>query len=377
MNLIKKIIENMENTSIPISCFVFTYFSVLILRYFGESFSQSYNYLNVSSYLFLWGFIHTVCFYIAVATGLIAIFQIATRDDVEKSLRFVFSGFIIILMTPTLDLIYSPLHGANNMYMHPDMQIDILYAYLTLFGGFSGISLGLRTEIFSAVLGFLLYFRVKNLGWIKSIAYAWLSYSLIFFMAATPLLLKWIVEWAGITYSYNNDLMIYYFLFITVIFFALIYFINYVRNKTRIDFNFLCQLAFYSLLVTIGCVIAVYISSVQFTPAVRRASVGIHAFFVLISFILLSLSNIKADSIVKKTALDTKNLILVGLSVVLMAVINTKLLFMFTLFVLLDYVYFMPPYACKNIKGMAQLIAVARYTLLIAIGYVLMLMSAI
>ena len=140
---LRKWIEDIENSKLPLGYFILTFFSALVIRMFLESFSSPYV-LNLYSLL------HFVVFYSALAIALIIFLHVVTKIKVEKVSRIILLSFLVIISVPILDLIISGGKGYVLAYLLPGVHDNLLLRYLTLGGEFSelGLTYGIKIELF-------------------------------------------------------------------------------------------------------------------------------------------------------------------------------------------------------------------------------------
>lgn len=368
-NIPARTINTFIDTSIPFHLYIFSFFSILILRTIGEGYSQSYNYLNITSTIYYNTLIHTVLFYTSLMLALTCLFQFATRENLQKVARFISAGFIVVLLTPIIDLIVSPTHGANVTYLHPDMHLDTWYSYWTIFGKFSGISFGLRTEIFIAIGSFFLYFRHHQLNLFKSIVFSWIAYSTIFFFAASPILLNKIYIYFNIPYKYNTELMILYFTLLNVIFGYGLYIANCGINKT-LHFSgvrcFVINLCF----LTIGmllCLYQAYTRNQSFSlPTLSPA----HLFFLGVSVLFISYFALSDDNKSSQYTIPHKNLMLAMIAICLTAITNINCLFVVVIYLLVNSQFIFTPLQLNRFPLISKLQFTINTVLLTLLGYV-------
>ncbi|MFB6088627.1 MAG: UbiA family prenyltransferase, partial [Candidatus Aenigmatarchaeota archaeon] len=180
-------------------------------------------------------FVHYYVSYIALAMLLILLFYIATRTDVIKIARVVLPSFIILNLAPLLDLIISQGKGYKMTYMLPGVHDNLILRFFTFFGDFTGqgITPGQRIEIALVLLGSLIYFYIKNSNLIKSLFYTLLTYTLLFILAALPIILNKVL---GLTnMEYMNLLLTQLFL---LIIFVTGIILSYLINRDRIKIFF-------------------------------------------------------------------------------------------------------------------------------------------
>src|SRR5579885_505227 len=247
------IISEFENTEIPAINYVITFFCIILLRHFAESFSQVGNYLNLPYQVFLVDIIHFALCYVTLAMLIIAMFHYAANTPVAMACRVVLPGFILLLLAPLLDLILTRGHGVNMMYFVPGLVPSLVSAYFTIGANYPGISSGMRIELIIAIVGFFAYFRVKNLNIFVSLLYAWMTYTLIFLVAASPYFLQWFIGLFGFNAALSSLLMVHFYMLVLVILGAFLFY-EHDRNLFWSVFQEikLHRLVHYELLILLG-----------------------------------------------------------------------------------------------------------------------------
>jgi|TARA_Y100000310_G_scaffold318132_1_gene371830 4-hydroxybenzoate polyprenyltransferase len=214
INLEKSIVNYLENLKIPFIYFILTFFSLIVLRIFLEEFSDIDS-IGIKLEIFL----HLFLAFTALAILIIFLFYLLTKTNIIKVSKVVLPSFVIILLPPILDLILSKGKGYNMAYMIPDIYNNLILRYFTFFGDFPGIGVtpGIKIEIAIVLLASFIYFYLKNHDSIKSLFYTFLFYTLLFWLAATPFLIKIVLEFIGLSYKYSEQLLSNFFLLLILI----------------------------------------------------------------------------------------------------------------------------------------------------------------
>ncbi len=151
LNLPRKIIAAIESPSLSFLFFVLTFFSILTIRFFQEAFTQaSLNYLNYGSMQLLLNLLHLYLIFSSMLISLSLLGYIATRVNIVYILRALMLAFIVLLLGPLIDYIYSAGTGDNMLYLQSLYSLpshNLLYSFLYFFGKDSSITPGMRIEI--------------------------------------------------------------------------------------------------------------------------------------------------------------------------------------------------------------------------------------
>lgn len=228
INILTRFIQALENPEVPFLNCLLSFLFAIALRIFAESYSQTFNYFNAPIMMLSKNIIHFYLCFIALAMMFICFFRFVTHTTIEKAARVVFTVFILILMTPLLDLMMTKGQGSDIFYLLPNGHVSVLQSYLSYANHFNGMSFGLRSEIILFLLGCFIYFREKGMNLFLSLFYTWFGYSLIFAIGASPYCIKAIVELFGFNYTYSAESMIHFYL---IEMFFLIILLAYMQNK--------------------------------------------------------------------------------------------------------------------------------------------------
>ena len=211
----RKIIAKLETLSLPLSQWLLSFFAIIVVRNYLECFSQTQNYLNMTSTQLLATMWHFSLSYVVLALALLLLVHYATRVPILDSAKVLIPAFAILWLNPLLDLLFSFKTGVTLAYLQPGIaHLNVMKTYFSFFGFFSGASLGLRIEIALGLIGIYGYLRVKALSVIESLIYVWLAYTLIFIWGATPIFIASITALLGFPYHYSAGLLSSTFLLI-------------------------------------------------------------------------------------------------------------------------------------------------------------------
>jgi hypothetical protein len=209
--MIKRIVQQLENPEIPLVSSILTFFAAVFIRHYLEAYSQVTNYLDLPGHILFSDMIHFTLSYVNLAMLLILLFYVATGQPVLKIARVVLPAFLLLFLTPLLDLLLTKGFGHSILYIQPGYQIDIVRAYLTLGGGFKGVSLGIKSEILVVLLMSFLYLREKKVPLFTCLLFTWLIYSVMFLWGSSPFLLNGLFDLLQIPFQFSGYLMIQYY----------------------------------------------------------------------------------------------------------------------------------------------------------------------
>lgn len=175
----KEFIESIENSTAPFYYFILIYFGALLVRNFIELFSTKID--------FGWElFIDYNMFFTALAVTLILAFHLLTGNGIKKSAKVILPAFLIVTISPVIDLVITGGKGVIMEFMIPFANQNLLVQFLTFFGNAPGITLGLRVEIALILLLFFYYFSCKSKNLLKNIFGTFVMYAIIFAYLAIP-----------------------------------------------------------------------------------------------------------------------------------------------------------------------------------------------
>lgn len=211
LRLMKSISLALENEEIPIANIVFSGLFAILIRCFFESFSQqSINYFNLNSGAFAADVLHWTLFYIVTAISLVIIIHYATREKITSIFRVIYSGLIFLILSPLIDLLISAGTGYDMYYLPSDMP-NLFKNFFTYMSAHPGSTPGIKIEYFIMCAMCFFYLRTKGIGRALSLAYVILFYSVVFFLSATPSVLKAMMTLLGFQFVFTNLISINYF----------------------------------------------------------------------------------------------------------------------------------------------------------------------
>ena len=202
----RNVFKFLENPEIPVTNILVTGFFSLILRNFFESFSQhSMNYFNLQPGLFILSILHTLLFYLLIAISFIIVIHYATRERIESISRVIFSGMILLILAPLIDLVLSGGNGYDMLYFQPGSG-DLFKNFIS-YSAFhqSAIGIKINCHIFLCFC----YLRIKGKDIALSLAYVLIPYSLVF-SSATPSILMVALTQSGFAYQMSMAMINYF-----------------------------------------------------------------------------------------------------------------------------------------------------------------------
>ncbi|EKD46295.1 MAG: hypothetical protein ACD_68C00044G0002 [uncultured bacterium] len=188
--MIKKFIAKIEQADFSFSKAIAIIASTLVLRVLLESASaNNYSPYQPASIL------HLSIFFITLLLALIIITRLISKVDIRQVSKFFIFGFPLILSAPIVDLLISGGSGFKMTYMFTDWQ-KLLFNFITFFGKeFNpGITWGMRTQIFLAMLAVAWYIFLKTEKIGKSLAGFFSAYVIAFLAGALPSLFVFITH---------------------------------------------------------------------------------------------------------------------------------------------------------------------------------------
>ena len=144
-------------------------------------------------------------------------------------MKVVLIGSILILLAPIIDFIITFGKGANIGYFEPQEKINLFMAYLT-YGNFTGSTIGIKVEVAIAMIGIYFYTYAKTRDVLSGLIASWTFYTALFICAASPFIIKLIMEGYGLYYYYSGIHLLRYFL---VVNFILAIWLTYLADKKR------------------------------------------------------------------------------------------------------------------------------------------------
>lgn len=171
--LLGKLLKSIENTNISFISWVISLFAIITIRNLFENLSSNKargDFLTPPTAIF----IHFPLFYITTLLLLILIFYWlldTTKRDIVKITKVFFVGFILIWLTPIIDLILTLGRGQKIMYMTFDPK-NPFTTFLFLQTMPEGITNGIRLELILIFVFIAIYFFWKS----KNILYTFINF---------------------------------------------------------------------------------------------------------------------------------------------------------------------------------------------------------
>lgn len=391
-NVVARVVNTLENENLPFINYLLLFFFSIIIRDFLESYSQTYNYFNLTSENFISDFIHYSLCFSTIALLLILIFYLATHCSINKIARVVLPCFILLLIAPSVDLLLTKGKGSLIYYITPDAHINMLYTYLTMGGGFGGVTSGIQFELIIALIGCFTYFRIKNLSIVASFFYSVLCYTAIFLVALSPIFINAILSLCHFNYEYSAILMIHYFL-ILVFFLGILVF--YIADKklfiALIQDLRLLRILHYELMLLLGVSLALTRDMLSISSQLfYKDDLVINIFLCMISIFFAGIFSIITNNIADfnidkisnknrpliKGIVDPKiyeriAYICLVLSLLYAAVVEGKAFFLISVTIASYYMYSMPPFRFKRVTVISKLAISLNSIALIILGFIL------
>lgn len=387
LNKIKKIIIYLESSKIPFIYFILTFFFAITLRIFLEVFSDhtliSFN--TYSHFYLSWLYIG-LCF--------IILFYYATKEKIKKVERFILPSFLVLILTPIFDLIFSLGKGYNIGYLKPGIHENLLLRFITFGGSFNGtgITPGIKIEVILILAGSFIYFLIKKQSILRSLLFSFFTYSLIFIFGIMPFIIKGFLALLKIEYYYSAILMRNFYLLLILILGIWLFYLHNKRHFIELlkDSRIL-RLLHFELMFILGMLLAnnLYPNQFQLTQNTLFSlifiiiSIGFASFF---SIITNNLTDYEIDKISNKERPLVSNKIkqkdykqlawfFLALSIVYASTVNFKTLFLILLCIGNYFLYSMPPLRLKRIPFFSKLIISTNSLILLMVGYNLIVKS--
>jgi 4-hydroxybenzoate polyprenyltransferase len=379
--LVERVVSSLENPGIPFGYVILTFFFSITLRNFLEIFSDRAQ----TSFVM---FSHFYLSYICLALALILLFHIATGEKIVKISRVILPSFFVLILAPILDMVLSGGAGYDISYLIPEQHPDILLRFLTFFGAlnYAGITPGMKIEIFIAIVASFAYFLIKTGRAIKSLAFAFLTYSLIFAYCAMPFALKGFMNFFGITqvvYS-NASMMNFYFLLILVLGAIICYAISKQRFISVLKDSRPTRLLHFELMFVLGLVLSNTDLSqllVEQDSLLHLMLIPISILFVwLFSVIINNIEDFEIDKVSNKRrplvagvfssdAYKKTAYLLLSIALVLSWSVDFLIMFLILVFAGNYYLYSAPPLRLKRVTFFSKIVVSLNSLLLVMLGY--------
>ena len=186
--MVGRFIRTMEEVPLTLGGWFAAFLGILMVRYLLENFSNAPTFGFVTSDAST--IIHYYFFYLAVLLSLMLILRIFIKDSVRIA-KFLIFGLIVTWSAPILDIVYSSGAGFKMAYIFQDAP-GLLRSLFAFFGTpfTSGITPGIKTEMFLVMAGFFVYIYYSTKSLVKSALAAILGYAAMFFWESLPSVIK-------------------------------------------------------------------------------------------------------------------------------------------------------------------------------------------
>lgn len=364
--MFKQMIKTLEDSNEPLSNSFLTFFSAIFLRNLLEAYSQTYNHLNLSSTSLAGELLHYTLSYMMMAMWIVLLFYSATKTSIKKIARLVLPGFLLLLVTPIVDLLLSGGDGIDISYLLPNNK-NLWHAYLTYAGGRNGISVGIKVEVMILLIASYFYFRIKKLSILKSTFFVWLLYSLIFCCALLPILIKLCKERLGFDTTITGVSLIHAYLLILPAQAALVYyltdkvsFLQYWRNINQ------SNVLFFAGMLIAGLILA--LNGTSYTVTMRRYLTNDTVINTLLAILAIFFAQCFISLLRQKQAKLFSYLFL-ALSLFYASMITARAFLIIGAFLALFYLLIAPPMALNRVLGMKTLVWFFSAFILLVLGY--------
>lgn len=184
-NFVEKVLEKIEKTEVSIESWLISLFSIVFLRTFLEQFSNKV--LHKFPLVDFPTLFHYFSFYLSAVLVCILILTLISGLNFKKSAILSLFFSLIITTPPIFDLFASFGQGFNMAYIFSNAK-DLFLSFLTFFykGDNSGITFGIRLELFVLFISMFLFNFVYTKKIWKAILSSVLVYASIFILLSIP-----------------------------------------------------------------------------------------------------------------------------------------------------------------------------------------------
>lgn len=349
----------LEDKSIPFINYLYLFLGIMLLKVFLSAFSQEINQFDLPSLMMKESTLHMLTAYSALIM-LIALFVYYSTDvSIGAIFRVFIPMMLILLFAPVWDLFFAGDEGVALLYMQPGQHLNILKTWLTFFGGFHGISTGVRIEIAMFLAMSFLYFRYKSCGMLHSVLLTVGLYTLIFVWGGAPFLVKLLLHAFGFAYHYSNESMIRFFLIFDFVLLASVTalydkdFYATLSDNLRLD-----NLFYYQLTLVFGASIAFSLQYSSFSSYMRMyPPVAINELLAMIAvlFAYLFATCINPNQVGKEKDARTLAYTFLWLSLVYAAMISAHALIIVGALLASFFIYNVAPIHLKRFLLISKL----------------------
>lgn len=374
--MFKRIVDNLENSDLPIYYFVFTFFFAVTLRNFLDLISDR-------SEIDLLMHLHNYSFFVAITLSMMLLVYFFTKEKIIKIFKVFSVAILAVNITPVIDLLVSKGAGLDTSYYFSN---DIVRGFFTIGGFNEGVTYGLKTEIILIILGWFFYFRLKKLSLIKSLMGSFFSYCIIFFYGVLPTFLKFILNSAGINFINSQYSMFSVYLFFIIILLLILSFIVNSKISFIIFKNLrFSRILYYWLIFFFGFLLAWQVmrgfglnsETVFYLPFILISILSAGVF----SAITNDISDMEIDKIsnpnrpLVKAEIDSNvykkiSWIMLVISLACAMAVNYKAFFLILFCIGTYFLYSMPPLRIKRLFFLSKLVILLNSLALIILGFV-------
>ncbi len=181
-----KLLANIENAPLPNVAFVVLFFALVFVRTFCEMVFGSGLLLSFDECV-----LHYTLFYVSYGATLYAILRLFSAQEHTAILRAVCCGFGLVVLPPLLDVLVFGFGGFAPKYIPLDGRTigEVFLMFLTFYGKSAaqhGATLGMRVEIFLALVLIFFYIRAKGRKVLTALGAVLTAYIALFCYAVAP-----------------------------------------------------------------------------------------------------------------------------------------------------------------------------------------------
>jgi len=207
MDKIQVFVESVEDSKTPMIYFILTFLFAVTLRNFFDTITDTTVSLETRFSIGLHGvpilsFIENTLWYINLALILVIVLHFASRVRVDRILRLVLPGFLVLLTVSFVDFILSGGVGFDQSYMLPELHRDVLLRWVTFSIPYHGrgVTPGMITESMIVMIALFGYIYIKTRSIVRGLVFTYLAYTATFFWGAMPFALKSFLGLFGLEY---------------------------------------------------------------------------------------------------------------------------------------------------------------------------------
>lgn len=366
---------------VPLSNYLLSFFFIVVLRFFLETFSDT----DSAGISFYYIFSYTL-FCLSLALSFFILFYLLTKKNMQMTIRLVLLGFIVIIIPPIFDLLLSSGRGYNMSYIRPEFHSKPFLKFLTFYGPFEGVGItpGIKLEVVVVLSLCFLYFYLLQKKVVGALVKTLSVYILLFFYLSAPFWARGILNVFGQKYIYSAGLMNNFYLVLIIIQLSVVL----VLSRTRLVISIMkdmrpFRLLHYLLMFLLGLALWVELSSYRlnlndFFSLIFTAVCIIFAWLysVMTNNIedveIDKISNLKRPLVSSEIKLkDYKNISLAFfiISIFYALMIDFSSLFIILVFIGNYYLYSMPPFRLKRIPILSKLIISFNSLALVMMGF--------